>query len=76
MIEDDVAKLMSDLVDKLMAQAIGVPPTPNKMTVLRYVGGRFESREIDDNGEIIEPPRPCPKCGPVLLCAEHMAVIS
>ena len=72
MTEDEAAKIMNDLVDKMMAEAIMGPPTPNRPTVLRYVGGRFESREIDDNGEIIEPPPRCPKCGPVLLCADHM----
>lgn len=59
MTEDDVAKIMGDLVDKMMAEAIGVPPAPNRTTVLRYVGGRFESREIDGDGKIIEPPPRC-----------------
>lgn len=59
MTEDDAAKLMSELLDKMMAAAIGVPPAPNKMTCLCYVNGRFESREIGDDGKIIEPPQRC-----------------
>jgi hypothetical protein len=59
MTEDDVAEIMNKLVDKLMAEAIGLPPKPNKLTALQYVGGRFESREIDGDGKIIEPPARC-----------------
>lgn len=75
MTEDEASKIMSELVDKLMAEAIGLP-LPNKMTVLRYVNGRFESREIDSDGNIIEPEPRCPHCGPVLLCSKHAAMIS
>ncbi len=35
--------------------------------------GEFISVEIDDAGN---PIMPCPKCGPVLLCAEHMAQLT
>lgn len=59
MTEDDTAKIMNELVEKMMAEAIGFPPTPNKLTALRYVGGRFEAVEIDNDGKIIEPPPPC-----------------
>jgi hypothetical protein len=59
MTEHEVAEIVSKLVDKLMAEAIGLPPKPNKLTCLQYVGGRFESREIDDDGKIIEPPARC-----------------
>lgn len=75
MTEDEAAKIMNDLVDKMMAEAIGLTSTPNRPTVLRYVNGRFESCKIDDGGNIIEPAPQCPRCGPILLCAEHVAMI-
>jgi hypothetical protein len=76
MTDDEAANIMNQMIDKLMAEAIGLPSTPNRPTILRYVNGRFESRELDDAGNIIEPPARCPRCGPVLLCAEHMAMIT
>lgn len=76
MTEDEAAKIMSKLINKMMAEAIGFPMAPNKPTCLRYVNGRFESREIDDAGNIIEPEPRCPRCGPILLCAKHAAMIS
>ena len=59
MTEDEAAKALNEFVDKLMAETIGFPPKPNRLTALRYVGGRFESVEIDDDGKIIEPPPRC-----------------
>lgn len=59
MTEDETSKIMSDLIDKMMAEAIGVPPKPNRLTALRYTGSRFESVEVDDDGKIIEPPPRC-----------------
>lgn len=76
MTEDEATKIMNEFIEKAMAEAIGLPTTPNKPTILRFVNGRFESRELDEAGEIIEPPARCPRCGPVLLCAEHMAMVS
>lgn len=73
MTEEEAMQAIGRMVDRMIDETIGGPPKINKLTALRYVGGRFESVEIDDNGLIIEPPRRCPKCGPVLLCAEHMA---
>jgi hypothetical protein len=59
MTEDEATKIMSKFVDKMMAEAICLPQKPNRLTALRYVGGRFESVEIDDDGKIIEPPARC-----------------
>lgn len=75
MTEDEAAKIMNTIIDKAIADAIGFPPKPNRPTVLRYVNGRFESREIDDAGNIIEPASRCFKCG-IVLCAEHAAMVS
>lgn len=59
MTEDDAAKILNGLVDKMIAEIAGPPPKPNQLTALRYVHGRFERVEIDDNGLIVEPPAPC-----------------
>jgi hypothetical protein len=74
MTEEEATKIMNELVDKLMAEAVGFPPEPNKLTAITYRHGRFESVEIDNDGKIVEPPPRCFKCG-VVLCAEHMAMI-
>lgn len=74
MTEDEAAKILDGLVDKMIAEIAGPPPKPNQLTALRYVHGRFESIEIDDNGQIVEPPPRCFRCG-VILCAEHAAMI-
>jgi hypothetical protein len=59
MTEDEAAKILSGLLDKMIEEIAGPPPKPNQLTALRYVHGRFESVEIDDNGQIVEPPPPC-----------------
>ncbi len=76
MTEEEVMHEIGRMVDRMISETIGGPPKVNKLTALRYAGGRFESVEIDDNGLIIEPPPRCWKCGPVLVCAEHMAQIT
>ncbi len=52
------------------------PPARRRQTALACRGGAFVSLEVGDDGKVIEPPKPCPKCGPVLLCAEHMAMVT
>jgi hypothetical protein len=42
-------------------------------TALQVSGGRIETVQLDDSGRVIEP---CCKCGPVLLCSEHMALVA
>lgn len=47
-------------------------PIPNpRATALRLRGRSFETVELDDAGNVIEPPPRCWKCGSVLLCSEH-----
>ncbi len=75
MTEDDLAKDLAAKMEALFMQAaMGGPSMKRPQTALRYRWGRFESVELDDAGNVIEPPRPCYKCGPVLLCAEHMMI--
>jgi hypothetical protein len=80
MTEDDAAKIMNELVDRMMAdltaEAFGWPTTPNRLAAITYRHGRFETVEIDGDGKIVEPPPRCPKCGPVLLCFDHMLMIT
>lgn len=59
MTNDEAVKILNGLVDKMIAEIAGPPPKPNQLTALRYVHGRFESVEIDDNGQIVEPPPRC-----------------
>jgi hypothetical protein len=70
-----IAKRMADdMWNVLCGSSAFKSPRP---TALRLTAsGGFEVVEIDDNGKVIEPPKPCPKCGPVLLCSEHMTYVS
>lgn len=74
---------MQDLMEKLAKRieadlfaAIAGPPQKRRQTALRARGNAFEVVEIDDEGNIIEPLKRCLRCGPVLLCAEHMALVA
>ena len=49
---------------------------PWRQTALAVRGGRSVALELDAAGKVIEPPPRCPKCGPVLLCSEHMGRIT
>lgn len=70
--EEDARKWLADKMDAaLMKAAFGPTVKKRRPTALRLRGRSFETVEIDDAGNVIEPPRPCPKCGPVLLCSEH-----
>jgi hypothetical protein len=76
MSEDDFAKDLASKMEALFMQAaMGGPPTKQRQTAMRYRWGRFETVELDDAGNVIEPPTRCFKCG-VVLCAEHAAMIS
>lgn len=71
---------MSDFAQKIAAQieadlfaAIAGPPVRQPQTALRVLGRGFEVVQLDDAGNVIEP---CRKCGPVLMCSEHMAMLT
>lgn len=63
-------KLAKKLEDLFMAAVLG-SPKKQPQTALRVRGRSFETVELDDDGNVIEPPPRCWKCGPVLLCSEH-----
>ena len=56
---------------KIEESIYGTSEMRQRQTALRLRGRSFETVEIGDDGKVIEPPRPCPKCGPVLACSEH-----
>ena len=71
-------QLASKMADEMMLALCGSgafeSPRP---TALRLTpSGAIEVVELRDDGSIIEPPKRCPKCGPVLLCTEHMAMVT
>jgi hypothetical protein len=79
MTEEDILQMMAkkmadDMMSVLCGSGAFSKPQP---TALRLTpSGRFEVVELRDDGSIIEPPKRCPKCGPILLCAEHMAMVT
>lgn len=66
-----IAKAAAKMEASMMEMAFGIP-RKQPQTALRMRGGRLESVELDDSGKIIESPKPCPDCGPILLCLKHM----
>lgn len=82
MTEEECERIMQRMAQKMAGEAMAVlcgggaftKPHP---TALRLTpSGRFEVVELRDDGSIIELPKRCPKCGPILLCAEHMAMVT
>lgn len=79
--EKEAERLLQRMAQKMADDAMSVlcgsgafsKPHP---TALRLTpSGGFETVELRDDGSVIEPPKRCPKCGPILLCAEHMALV-
>lgn len=71
-LHEEPMKQIASRIEADMVEAFGAKPLPR--TTLAYRSGQFVSLPIDDNGKVIEPPARCPKCGPVLLCPDHMPI--
>lgn len=70
--EEDARRWLAEKMDAaLMKAALGHTPKKQRQTALRVRGRSFETVDLDDAGKVIEPPRPCPNCGPVFACAKH-----
>ncbi|MCK1669399.1 hypothetical protein [Bradyrhizobium sp. 153] len=69
------AKIATELAARLEAALIatmtGGPAPAQRPTALRLRGRSFETVELDDAGNAIEPPPRCPRCGPIFLCSTH-----
>src|SRR4051812_2263160 len=76
--EEILREVSKKMADDAMAVLCGANAfkSPRPTALRLNASGGFEVVEIHDDGSIIEPPKPCPRCGPILLCAEHMALIS
>ena len=65
-----IAKEMAKLIDKLMWETLTGPQRKQPQTAIRLKGNIIETVELDDKGNIIEPPARCcygvflhdPKC--------------
>lgn len=73
---EDVKQWLAKRIEQTFMDAVTGPKVGRPQTALRARGNGFEVVEIDEAGRIIEPPKPCLRCGPVLLCAEHMAMVT
>lgn len=78
MAEEECERILQDLAKKMADEAMelmlgsGAFQEPRPTALRLTPSGRLEVVEIHEDGSIIEPPKPCPKCGPVLLCRDHM----
>ncbi len=70
-----MSRAAKKMADDMMAALCGANAfTKQRPTALRLKPcGGFEVVELYEDGSIIEPPKPCPRCGPVLMCSECMA---
>lgn len=82
MTNEEGERILQQLAQKMANEAMAVLLGSNAFkgpqpTALRLTpSGALEVVELRDDGSIIEPPKRCPRCGPVLLCAEHMAMVT
>lgn len=71
-LQEAASRMADDMMEALCGSGAFQKPRP---TALRLTpGGAFEVVELSDDGSIIEPPKPCPRCGPILLCSDHLGV--
>ena len=71
---DDLATRLAKRMeaDMLAAMTGGATRKPGR-SALMVRGGQIVSVTLGDDGKPVER---CPFCGPVLLCAKHMALVS
>jgi hypothetical protein len=67
-------KMADDMMAVLLGSGAFTKPQPTALRLTSW--GTFEVVELRDDGSIIETPKPCPRCGPFLLCPEHMAMVT
>jgi ribosomal protein S27AE len=70
-----IIELRERMERQIMEVMFGTLPA-QRPTALALRSGRIVTLELDAAGKVIEPPAKCPKCGPVLLCSEHMGRIT
>lgn len=68
---DALRKAAAKMEVSMMELMFGVPKK-QPQTALRMRGRTFESVDLDADGKVIELPKRCPDCGPILLCLKHM----
>lgn len=57
--EDDIARAFGKKLEAAFFEAMLGPTRKQPQTALRYHGGQFETVELDDAGNVIEPPPRC-----------------
>lgn len=58
-IDEMQKKFAQDLEAKMMEAMMGGPPQKRPQTALRLRGNGFETVELDDAGNVVEPPPRC-----------------
>lgn len=74
--DDTISKTLAAKIEADLFAALTGPQQPQRQTALRYRGRRFEVVELDEAGNVIEPPPPCcygrvlhaPNCPSWLYC--------
>lgn len=76
--DDEAERIIQQAAQKLSDEAMvllarsGAFQKPQPTALRLTPSGGFEVVELRDDGSIIEPPKRCPKCGPVFACSEHI----
>jgi len=73
--EEDARRWLADKMHDAMMKALTGPTRKPRQTALRARRRSFETVELDNAGNIIEPAPRCPRCGPILLCSKHAAMV-
>lgn len=63
-------KMSEDILATMYRGGTFASPRPTALRI--KPAGTFEVVEIHDDGSIIEPAKPCPRCGPMFLCSKHV----
>lgn len=63
--DNDISKRLSAQLEASLLAAIAGPPRPQRQTAIRLRGRTFETVELDDAGNVIEPVR-C-TCGTMIV---------
>lgn len=75
--EHEISKKLAAEIDaKLIEVLTGGTVAQTPKTALMVSGSGYMVVALDDEGNIIKPAKPCPRCGPVWLCLEHMAMVT
>lgn len=77
--EEDISRRLTKKIESMLFDQICGPVRKRPQTALRVRGRSFETVELDDAGNVIEPPAPmlpelwCPACAELQILGHHLS---